>query len=205
MASSEQSINTEPSQTNPSISNQETNEIDYCTKIINLVAEINAKDIAFRDSINHAGTINKAELKYFMYRACKKLEIISWTYSHKTAICNQLTDIISSCLKQHLGSNANSDELPEINVKFMYGDLSFSYMYVLNDSTIIIPIQAMPNDCKINIYYPYRVRGYHNAYDYQQVSKTPLCIYTSDKLSPTQTKKITKEILRCINDPPLAK
>lgn len=202
MASSEPLINTETNQINPSTNNQESDEIDYGAKIINLVAEINAKDAAFIDSINHAGTIDKEEFKDCMKRAYSELSIINWMYSHKTAICNQLTDIISSCVKQHLGSN--SQEPPEINVKFMYNGLIFSYMYVLNDSTIIIPLYALPDTCKINIYYPYRVRGYHNSYDYKQGSRTPLCIYTSDELSATQKKKITGEILKCLNNPPHA-
>lgn len=203
MASSESLINTETNQTNPSTANQNEEEPDYGAKIINLVAEINAKDAAFRDSINHAGTIDKEELKNCMKRAYRELSIISWMYSHKTAICNQLTEIIGKCVKQELGSNTNSDEPPEINLYFTWEGRLFNYMYVLNDSTIIIPIQAIADACKINIYYPYRVSGYHNSYPYKQGSMTPLCIYTSNELSPTQTKKITKEIIRCLNNPPL--
>ena len=203
MATSEQSINIESSQTNPCTSNQELDEIDLGTKIINLVAEINAKDATFCDSINHAGTIDKEEFKTCMERAYRELSIINWMYSHKTAICNQLTEIIGKCVKQELGSNTNSDEPPEINLYFTWEGRLFNYMYVLNDSTIIIPIQAIADSCKINIYYPYRVSGYHNSYPYKQGSMTPLCIYMSNELSPTQTKKITKEIMRCLKNPPL--
>lgn len=204
MASSEQSIITNTNETNPSTGNQESAEIDYGTKIINLVAEINDKDAAFRESINHVGTIDREVLKNCMKRAYEELSIINWMYSHKTAICNQLTDIISKCVKQHLGA-ANSEEPPEVNVKFMFDGLRISYMYVLNDSTIIIPIHAMADMCKINIYYPYREIGYHNSYEYKQCSRTPLCIYTSnDGLSAQQQKKITGEILKCLNNPPQA-
>lgn len=202
MASSEQSITTGTNRTNPSTEYEEPAQIDYGAEIINLVAEINAKDAAFRESINHVGTIDKDEFKNCMKRAYRELTIINWMYSHKTAICNQLTDIISSCVKQHLGT-ANTDDTTEINAKFMYEGLLFSYMYVLNDSTIIIPLQAIADAYKINIYYPYRVSGYHNSYPYKQGSMTPLCIYMSNELSPTQTKKITKEIMRCLKNPPL--
>jgi len=193
-------------QTNPSTDTQpqEPAEINYGAEIINLVAELNAKDAALSNSIRYAGTINKDALKNCMRRAYRELTIISWMYTHQVAVCNKLTDIIRSCVKTHLGA-ANSEEPPEVNVKFTYSGLFICYMYVLNDSTIIIPILGMEDARKINIFHPYRVIGYHNSYGLVTHSRTPLCIYSSDNgLSTTQQKKIIGEILKCLNNPPLA-
>ena len=174
-------------------------EMNYIAEIARLCARIDAKDEVFQDNINHAGTIEKKALKAALGQICNTLSNISGMYSKIPEICNQLTDIITVCIKETEGVVNPS---PEVNIKFeQYSVPVFSYMYVLNNSTIIIPIAPSSDYTKFHIFAPYGLYGYHNSCEYSP-GYNPINIISGTRITSAQNKNIKTAILKCLNEPP---